>query len=284
MAQAVRQVASSQGGSIGMSTVRRRLLVRRDKDIWPFVWRGLLPLLGLIALAIYALLPFARQTIEASVQQRVTEQLQQAGFNWAQVTVSGQQVLLSGSPPDLADGPRAIQSAFGAQCPTWAGLRTCAIAVVGAFAPAMPAVPAAPTPAPAVSSAPAVLAAPTVADECAKGLNDLMARSRIEFETGRADIRPSSQALLDRLASAAKSCPGPLRVEGHTDNVGAADMNQALSLARADAVKAALVQRGLEPSRVLTAGFGADKPLGDNATAEGRAQNRRIEFHPATTN
>jgi outer membrane protein OmpA-like peptidoglycan-associated protein len=130
---------------------------------------------------------------------------------------------------------------------------------------------AAPAPAPAVE----------VTKACAAGLNQLLEGSRIQFATGRADIAAASGPLLDKLADAAKNCPGNLRVEGHTDNVGGADANRQLSLARADAVKAALVQRGLNPARVDTAGFGADRPVGDNTSAEGRAQNRRIEFHAA---
>jgi outer membrane protein OmpA-like peptidoglycan-associated protein len=296
MAHMVRQTASAAVGSSSSVTVRRRLLVRRSADIWPFIWRGLLPTLGLIALAAYAVWPFARQTMESSVRQQVTAKLSQEGFDWIKVLVSGQQVFLSGSPPSLADGPKAIQSAFGAQCPTWAGARTCAISVVGAFAPAMPAVASAsatlaapsatlPTPPPAAAPAASVAAAATPsANTCARQLNELLARSRIEFASGQASITPAGAAVLDRLADAVKACPGALRLEGHTDNVGDAERNRALSQARADAVKTALVQRGVESSRLATLGLGADRPRADNATAEGRAENRRIEIHPASGN
>jgi outer membrane protein OmpA-like peptidoglycan-associated protein len=282
MTTSTASLSTSTQGVSSMHTVRQRRVVLRDHDVMPFVWRGLLPLLGLLLVGLYALWPFARQTIEASVQRHVAQHLQGAGFGWAQVAVSGQQVLLSGAPPALADGAKAIQSAIGAQCPTWAGLRTCAISVVGAFAPpavSMPSAPAAPAAAAPVA-APAASPA-EVAKSCAAGLNQLLESSRIQFATGRADIAPASSGLLDKLADAAKSCPGNLRVEGHTDNVGDAEANRRLSLARADAVKDQLVQRGLNAQRVETAGFGADRPMADNAKPDGRAQNRRIEFHAA---
>ena len=67
-------------------------------------------------------------------------------------------------------------------------------------------------------------------------------------------------------------------VEGHTDSVGAAGMNQALSMRRAEAVRDALVAHGVEADRVSVAGYGSERPVADNTSSAGRANNRRVEI------
>ncbi len=114
-------------------------------------------------------------------------------------------------------------------------------------------------------------------DQCDKEFADVLTRSTILFATGSAKIKPQSQVVLKALADIAKHCPGTLVVEGHTDNVGDAKANRVLSLNRANAVKAALEALQLAGSRLETAGYGADRPVGSNNTAAGRAKNRRIE-------
>jgi outer membrane protein OmpA-like peptidoglycan-associated protein len=103
---------------------------------------------------------------------------------------------------------------------------------------------------------------------------------QIQFETGRATILPRSYALLDRIAQKLKENPAirRVRVEGHTDNQGGADKNQSLSQARADAVIDYLSRRGVDGSRLQGVGYGATRPIATNATAGGRAKNRRVEF------
>ncbi|WP_291072200.1 OmpA family protein [Hyphomonas sp.] len=117
-----------------------------------------------------------------------------------------------------------------------------------------------------------------VVETCEEELARLLEASRIEFDPGSDLITSSKAALLDLTARAATDCPGRLRVEGHTDNTGSAALNESLSKRRAEAVRAALIQRGVAPSRILAAGYGASKPIGDNTTDEGRALNRRIEI------
>ena len=101
----------------------------------------------------------------------------------------------------------------------------------------------------------------------------------IEFDLGKATIRPASTAVLSEAAGVLKEYP-TLRVSisGHTDNVGDAAKNVKLSKERADSVKAYLVSQGIADDRVDTRGAGPDEPIADNKTAPGRQKNRRIEF------
>jgi outer membrane protein OmpA-like peptidoglycan-associated protein len=69
-----------------------------------------------------------------------------------------------------------------------------------------------------------------------------------------------------------------VRIEGHTDATGNDDANMTLSKQRAESVKGYLTQHGVSPAQLETAGFGASRPVADNETAEGRAQNRRTEL------
>ncbi len=101
----------------------------------------------------------------------------------------------------------------------------------------------------------------------------------IRFASGKAVIRPDSYRLLDRAAKVLKDYPDVrLEIVGHTDSTGSRDVNIDLSQRRADAVKAYLVGKGIDASRLETRGVGPDEPIGDNKTKAGRAQNRRIEF------
>ncbi|MEM7158648.1 MAG: OmpA family protein [Myxococcota bacterium] len=106
----------------------------------------------------------------------------------------------------------------------------------------------------------------------------------IVFATGKAKIRRLSFPKLDQAVKVLTDYPA-LRVEisGHTDNKGKRPKNLTLSQERADAVKNYLVEKGVDASRIETRGAGPDEPVGDNATKEGRQQNRRIEFKLLTS-
>lgn len=100
------------------------------------------------------------------------------------------------------------------------------------------------------------------------------------FDFGSAVLRPESQANLPAIVEAIRAAPaGLLRLAGHTDSRGDTAKNQALSLARAEAVRAALIQLDASlAARLKAEGFGATQPVAPNTTLEGRAQNRRVEL------
>jgi OOP family OmpA-OmpF porin len=104
---------------------------------------------------------------------------------------------------------------------------------------------------------------------------------QVKFATGSAKILPASDTVLTAVLDVLTQHPEikQLRIEGHTDNVGAAAMNKALSTQRAASVVAWLVKRGVDGSRLSSEGFGLERPIDTNATPEGRQNNRRVEFH-----
>ncbi len=116
---------------------------------------------------------------------------------------------------------------------------------------------------------------------CDESFAAALNRSTITFATGAATIDTSSEGLLQELADLALQCPGKLVIEGHTDNIGRPRFNRDLSLARAEAVRAALIRMKVAPGRLSAKGFGASQPIADNNSREGRAKNRRIVIRTA---
>ncbi len=101
----------------------------------------------------------------------------------------------------------------------------------------------------------------------------------VNFNFGKATLTQESYPILQNAVRILSENPHmKVEVQGYTDNVGSASYNQKLSLERAKTVKRYLTSNGIAPSRITTVGYGEKDPIGDNSTAEGRAQNRRIEF------
>jgi outer membrane protein OmpA-like peptidoglycan-associated protein len=101
----------------------------------------------------------------------------------------------------------------------------------------------------------------------------------IFFDTNKADLKSASTAELKQLLELLNSMPTlRLEVSGHTDSVGSRDLNQRLSEQRALSVKRYLVEHGIDAGRLEHKGYGPDKPIAGNDSAEGRAQNRRTEI------
>ena len=102
----------------------------------------------------------------------------------------------------------------------------------------------------------------------------------VNFETNSATLTPASHATLDRVAQSLNdSADVRVEIAGHTDSMGEAAHNMQLSAARADSVKRYLVSRGVDGSRLVTKGYGESNPIADNASASGRAKNRRVELN-----
>ena len=102
---------------------------------------------------------------------------------------------------------------------------------------------------------------------------------RLEFETGSATLKPSSAEQLKNVAEILKTYPVvTLKIGGYTDNVGNPASNFKLSQQRAESTIRELVSLGVEAGRLEAEGYGEQHPVGDNATAEGRQMNRRIDL------
>ncbi len=101
----------------------------------------------------------------------------------------------------------------------------------------------------------------------------------IGFESGSAALTPDSYAVLDEVIASMNAYPeARLEIRGHTDSQGPANFNLELSQKRAESVRQYLVNGGVDPSRLTSIGVGEEEPISSNATPDGRAQNRRIEF------
>lgn len=106
---------------------------------------------------------------------------------------------------------------------------------------------------------------------------------QVKFATAKATILPESEGILNAVAKIMIDNPSivKIRVEGHTDNKGSKVLNKTLSAARAASVVKWLTAHGIDKKRLVSQGFGQDKPIATNDTEEGRQENRRVEFHIA---
>jgi outer membrane protein OmpA-like peptidoglycan-associated protein len=101
----------------------------------------------------------------------------------------------------------------------------------------------------------------------------------VQFATGAATLNPNAREGLARFAGIVGVYPSlTFKVEGHTDITGSAETNRNLSLARATTVRDYLIGQGVNAASIQVEGLGPDRPVGDNATSEGRARNRRVEI------
>lgn len=167
-------------------------------------------------------------------------------------------------------------------CPGRALLDTpCPVPLEKAPEPVVESPPPAPAPepaalAPAAAPEPAPAPAPTPAPAPLRLVLD-----DVNFDFDKASLRPQAYPKLDAAAESLKEWgDGKVEVAGHTDSIGSDAYNMDLSLRRAESVKNYMVSKGIPAERLVVKGYGESQPVADNATEEGRFQNRRVELHP----
>jgi outer membrane protein OmpA-like peptidoglycan-associated protein len=268
---------------VGRRSVRlvRRVVGPRLKFV-PF---GLIPVAGLVLLLAFGSTAFARGAVSEVALRTSQKALETSGAaSWAIVkTVSGQWVTLAGIPPSKADADKAVAAVRDAKAATLFGQAIPVTRITQDFTWTKI---AQPPQQPAATIPPSAPQQQTVAQHaalvCDKIVSNLLDTAVIEFPVASARISDGSFGLLDLVAKAVGGCPGTMRIEGHTDNAGKPEFNQALSLKRAEAVRDALIERGVPADRLTVEGFGSSKPIASNAAESGRDRNRRIEIHPVS--
>ena len=165
-----------------------------------------------------------------------------------------------------------------------------ALAAPAAPAAAAPAAAAAAAAATTIAPAAAPSAAPTAAAAAPEAAAPAAAADKVTyaadafFDFDKSVLKPEGKAKLDDLTGKVKGINLEVIIAvGHTDSTGADAYNQKLSVARAEAVKAYLVSKGIEKNRVYTEGKGEKAPVADNKTKEGQAKNRRVEIEVVGT-
>lgn len=155
------------------------------------------------------------------------------------------------------------------------GLSGCCFFAIGAPTASAPA----PAHAPVAVRAPAPVpvAVPTPAP-APKAPEKVTIALEVKFDTSKSIVKPEYDDQLKKVSDFLKTYPDTkAEIEGHTDNAGAAEANKGLSQRRAAAVRQALIDRfGADAARLTAAGYGEERPISDNATAEGRTKNRRV--------
>jgi OmpA-OmpF porin, OOP family len=120
---------------------------------------------------------------------------------------------------------------------------------------------------------------PVTANQCSDLVQTVLKTGGIGFDGGKANLTEDSEGILDRASAVIARCPeAGVEVGAHSDSDGSAVRNRDLTQARAETIVEYLVAAGVKRERLTAVGYGETKPIADNATAAGKAANRRIEF------
>jgi outer membrane protein OmpA-like peptidoglycan-associated protein len=222
--------------------------------------------------AMQAQKPAAAAAADAPWLRPLTQRVRQAGadgFPWLRLEAKYRQLRAIGEAPSLTAKESALVAIEAAQMQDATGAARGFILTDMISAPGEG----------ALGAALASLGdAPTRVD-CQAAFEVTLAGRTINFDTASASISPSSARLLDTLTAVALSCPAyQLEVAGHTDRRGRPAANLALSLSRAEAVRAYLISKGVPEGQLTAQGYGSARPIDPNNSAEADARNRRIEF------
>jgi len=115
--------------------------------------------------------------------------------------------------------------------------------------------------------------------DCVKQITAVLGATKINFAPSSSSIEEASLGVIDSITEILLECPNAqFEISGHTDSQGSEGTNATLSQGRADAVLSALLDRRVLTAKMISKGYGETRPIADNSTEEGRAQNRRIEF------
>jgi outer membrane protein OmpA-like peptidoglycan-associated protein len=271
------------------SAVTTTSITAADEYYWERARRGAAPWIigavGLAALGVTQFVPLRHQ-MESDLRSRSLAALQTAGLSTVTVDFTGRDGRLGGavtSPADVDRALAAVRGLDGVRVAT-AQLRydrsptpapTATATATASPSPARPSTVQSPSPsAPSGSSGSSSDAAGTAAAQQA-----LAALPRITFGLGDATLTPSVRAVVRQAAGVLRADPAlRVLVEGFTDDLGDWDVNKALSISRAEAVRQALIADGIGAHRLTVFGWSEEHPKVPNTSAANRAINRRVEF------
>ncbi|MGF1510333.1 MAG: OmpA family protein [Myxococcota bacterium] len=247
--------------------------------------KSIILLLALVVVA-WVCVAWRAPAIERAIQKKAQGRLHGMALSAVSARADGRDVELTGTIPDGVEADAVVREVDG----LW-GVRRVKANFTSARSepteaeldePGPPSEPPSPPPEPAANAAP--IPERTFEDPKAKALHEnlkaALERRRIEFLLESDEISPEGLGAVDAVAKILREDRDfVVEIQGHADSTGSEAFNLRLSEQRAQSVVRALIERGIEPKRLVPLGFGSSRPIASNDTEEGRAKNRRIEFH-----